>query len=297
MSNHSRYRRNTSQSVNIGLLAALLTVGLGLNSAFPADTGLPGLTDKTRPNILFIPSDDLKPLLGCYGDKTIKTPNIDRLAARGTIFRNNMCQQAICGPTRASLMTGMYPDHTRVWDLATRMRDVNPDILSLPQYFRQQGYETTGIGKTFDGRCVDGQLDAPSWSIPYGSGFRHEKERISPATGAKKSGKPQASAKQAARGARKPGLVKKKDEQGDVGPAEYRPATVCADVADNQYMDGQLGRDEAANCLKQLAAGRKTVLPLRRVSQAPSALHRAQEVLGPVRPGEAAAGSVPGARR
>ena len=68
------------------------------------------------------------------------------------------------------------------------MRDVDPDILSLPQYLRQQGYETTGIGKTFDGRCVDGQLDAPSWSIPYGSGFRHEKERISPATGVKKSG-------------------------------------------------------------------------------------------------------------
>ena len=104
----------SSRSVNTGLLAALLTVGLSLNSDFPADTGLPGPTNKTRPNIRFIPSDDLKPLLGCYGDKTIKTPNIDRLASRGTIFRNNMCQQAICGPTRASLMTGMYPDHTRV---------------------------------------------------------------------------------------------------------------------------------------------------------------------------------------
>ena len=120
-----------------------------------------------RPNILFIPVDDLKPMLGCYGDASIKTPHIDRLAERGMVFLNSHCQQAICGPTRASLMTGLYPDTTRVYDLFTKMRDMNPDILTLPQYFRQMGYETTGVGKTYDNRCVDPQLDAPSWSIPY----------------------------------------------------------------------------------------------------------------------------------
>lgn len=65
----------------------------------------------------------------------------------GTVFLQNYCQQAVSGPTRASLMTGMRPDNTKVWDLVTRMRDMNPDILSLPQYFVQQGYPTAGNGK------------------------------------------------------------------------------------------------------------------------------------------------------
>jgi hypothetical protein len=77
-----------------------------------------------KPNILFIAVDDLKPELGCYGNKIIKTPNIDRLAKMGTVFLNNYCQQAVCGPTRASLMTGMRPDATKVWDLKTKMRDM-----------------------------------------------------------------------------------------------------------------------------------------------------------------------------
>ncbi len=122
-----------------------------------------------KTNVLFIPVDDLKPLLGVYGDPLVKTPNIDRLAKTGTVFLNNSCQQAICGPTRASLLTGMYPDYTQVWDLRTKMRDINPQILTIPQYFKNQGYTTAGVGKTFDNRCVDnGQdMDKPSWSIPY----------------------------------------------------------------------------------------------------------------------------------
>lgn len=121
----------------------------------------------TPPNVLFIAIDDLKPMLGCYDDPDVLSPNIDRLAERGTVFLNNACQQAICGPSRASLMTGLYPDSTRVFDLQTRMRDVNPSILTLPEYFQKQGYATTGTGKIYDPRCVDQQLDAPSWSIPY----------------------------------------------------------------------------------------------------------------------------------
>jgi iduronate 2-sulfatase len=63
--------------------------------------------NQNRPNILFIAFDDLKPVLGCYGNKLVKTPNIDRLAKNGTVFLSNYCQQAVCGPTRASIMTGM----------------------------------------------------------------------------------------------------------------------------------------------------------------------------------------------
>ena len=122
-----------------------------------------------KKNVLFIPVDDLKPMLGAYGDSLVKTPNIDRLAKKGTVFLNTSCQQAICGPARASLLTGLYPDQTEVWDLRTKMRDINPDVLTIPQYFKNKGYVTAGIGKTFDNRCVDnGQdMDKPSWSIPY----------------------------------------------------------------------------------------------------------------------------------
>ncbi|NCW88019.1 MAG: sulfatase, partial [Chitinophagia bacterium] len=97
-----------------------------------------------KPNILFIAVDDLKPELGCYGNKLIRTPNIDRLANYGTIFLSNFCQQSVCGPTRASLLTGMRPDYTRVWDLKTQMRDMNPSIVTLPQYFTGQGYNVAG---------------------------------------------------------------------------------------------------------------------------------------------------------
>ena len=100
----------------------------------------------TKPNILFIAIDDFKPETGAYGNTLIKTPNIDRLAKMGTVFMNNFCQQAVCGPTRASLMTGMRPDYTKVWDLKTQMRDMNPDIVTLPQYLITQGYTTSGIG-------------------------------------------------------------------------------------------------------------------------------------------------------
>jgi arylsulfatase A-like enzyme len=133
-------------------------------AALPSFAGNPK-EKASRPNILFIAIDDLKPVLGCYGDKLVKTPNIDRLAARGTVFLQNYCQQAVCGPTRASLMTGMRPDYTHVWDLKTKMRDINPEILFLPQYFISKGYQTAGIGKIYDPRCVDDELDKPSWGF------------------------------------------------------------------------------------------------------------------------------------
>ncbi len=128
-------------------------------SAFAAD----------KPNVLFIAVDDLKPMLGCYGDAVIKTPQIDRLAAQGTTFLNAHCQQAVCGPSRASLLTGLRPDTTKVWDLKTRLRDMIPDVVTLPQHFKANGYTSIGLGKTFDPRSVDGMMknDPASWSRPY----------------------------------------------------------------------------------------------------------------------------------
>jgi arylsulfatase A-like enzyme len=123
-----------------------------------------------RPNILFIAVDDLKPMLGAYGDETVKSPQIDRLASDGTTFLNAHCQQAVCGPSRASLLTGLRPDSTKVWDLKTKIRKVNPDVVTLPQHFKQNGYTSVGVGKIFDFRSVEGghQTDDPaSWSRPY----------------------------------------------------------------------------------------------------------------------------------
>ena len=142
----------------------------------------------SQKNILFIAVDDLKPLMGCYGSDVVLTPNLDRLAAKGFIFKNNHCQQAVCAPTRASLLSGLRPDKTKVWDLKTLIRDMNPDIRTLPQYLKQEGYQTAAIGKVFDKRSVDNGHDSISWSIPYkdlkgvnikGGGYIYEKKRVS----------------------------------------------------------------------------------------------------------------------
>ena len=103
----------------------------------------------TRPNVLFIAVDDLKPLLGCYGDKGIKSPNIDRLAARGMVFERAYCNQAVCAPSRNSLLTGVRPTTLGIYDLGTNFREAVPDAVTLPQYFMQHGYRAEALGKIF----------------------------------------------------------------------------------------------------------------------------------------------------
>ena len=107
------------------------------------------------PNILFIPVDDLRPDLGCYGNKTIITPHIDRLAKQGVTFTRAYCQQSVCNPSRASLLTGLRPDSIQVWDLYTDFRDQVPDVVTLPQFFKQNGYTSIGLGKTFHNNIPD----------------------------------------------------------------------------------------------------------------------------------------------
>jgi len=118
----------------------------------------------TRPNVLLIAIDDLRPALGCYGDRLAKTPHIDRLAAGGRRFEAAYCQQAVCGPSRAALLTGRLPDNTRVWHNRHRFRDLHPHLVTLPQAFKNAGYDTRGLGKVFSG---DAREDDPeSWSVP-----------------------------------------------------------------------------------------------------------------------------------
>lgn len=120
--------------------------------------------EPTRPNVLFIAVDDLRTQLGCYGDPVAITPNIDRLAGKGLLFNRAYCQQAVCAPSRASLMTGRRPDVTKVWDLSTHFREALPDVATLPQYFKQHGYHAREIGKIY--HDPKSAKDPESWSGP-----------------------------------------------------------------------------------------------------------------------------------
>ena len=115
-----------------------------------------------QPNILFISIDDLRPELGCYGNDFVKTPNIDRFASDGVLFNSAYCQSAVCAPSRASLMLGLRPDSTRVWHLGDKFREINPDAVTMPQYFHKYGYYTVNIGKIFHNYMPD----SISWDEP-----------------------------------------------------------------------------------------------------------------------------------
>jgi len=114
-------------------------------------------------NVLFIAVDDLRPELGCYGNRIVKTPNIDRLAARGMVFDRAYCQQAVCSPSRTAIMTGLRPDVTKVWDLETHFRAARPNCVTLPQHFKANGYYCSALGKVYHNGFEDGR----SWNEPH----------------------------------------------------------------------------------------------------------------------------------
>ena len=118
------------------------------------------------PNILFICVDDLKPVLGCYGDAVAKTPNLDRLAGRGLRFDAAYCNQAVCSPSRNALMTSLRPQTLGIYELSTNFRKAAPDAVTVAQHFMAQGYRTEAMGKIFH-RGHGNVEDAASWSVPH----------------------------------------------------------------------------------------------------------------------------------
>ena len=124
------------------------------------------------PNVLFIICDDLCCALGCYGDPNAMSPNIDTLASRGVLFERSYCQYPLCNPSRASLLTGRRPAHTTVRDNKQYFRDANPEGVTLPQAFKQAGWQSERIGKLYHYNVPDqigtnGMDDPPSWNAVF----------------------------------------------------------------------------------------------------------------------------------
>ena len=207
------------------------------------------LCSLAKKNILFIAVDDLKPSLGVYGDKFAVTPNIDKLASLGTTFTNAHVQQAICAPSRVSLLTGLRPDLTEVWDLETQMRNKNPDIITLPQYFKENGYSTVGMGKIFDNRSVDRKLDELSWSMPYIKVDVDHSVHGNTITGFQSPENKQILS-QIKEKATADGVPQGKMWQ--YLRSKYKPSTESFDISDDGYVDGAMTL-EAISQLKKLS--------------------------------------------
>lgn len=136
-----------SPVANVGILAAILCC-LGAQVASGSDSL----------NVLFIVIDDLRPEIGCYGTESMITPNMDRLADKGVLFNHAYCQYPVCNPSRSSFLTGKRPDELGIVSNRVSLRKKWPDLVTLPQLFRENGYYTAGLGKIFHlGLDDDGQ--------------------------------------------------------------------------------------------------------------------------------------------
>lgn len=130
---------------------------------------VPQNLEAAKPNVLLICVDDLKPTLGCYGDSAALTPNIDALAQRGVLFEKAYCNQAVCAPSRNSLMTGLRPQTIGVYDLPTHFRKAAPDAITMTERFKKAGYHAAGLGKIY--HIGHGNIDDKrSWSTPFWRG-------------------------------------------------------------------------------------------------------------------------------
>ncbi|MFZ4600159.1 MAG: sulfatase [Terrimicrobiaceae bacterium] len=176
----------------------------------------------TRPNVLFIAVDDLRPEIAVFGEKGVATPNLDRLAGTGTRFTRAYCQFPVCGPSRASLMSGLRPTDTRfvIDRRQPSLESDAPGALTLNRHFRDNGYATAALGKIYHDR----DDDLPGWSVPgWNAKMPHNHYALPENRAALKAN------------------------------GQYGPATECADVPDNAYPDGIIA-DEAVRRIEEAAA-------------------------------------------
>ena len=177
-----------------------------------------------HPNILFIPVDDLRPQLGCYGHAQMVTPNIDSLASEGVVFTQAYCQVPVCGATRASLLSGVRPNRERFVSFKTWVDQDLPGCLTLPQHFRDNGYRCVANGKVFHHApdAAERSWSAPLW---HTRNDPHESWR---------------------------NYLLEENKRTDASDKHRGPPVECADVADNAYYDGQIA-DHAVADLHELA--------------------------------------------
>lgn len=191
-----------------------------------------------RPNVLLICVDDLKPLLGCYGQTSVKSPHLDRLATRSVLFERAYCNQAVCAPSRNALLTGLRPQTLGIYDLGTNFRRARPDAITLPQHFQKHGWRTEALGKIF--HVGHGNHEDPaSWSVPH-----WKANVIAYADPANKA----------------PEGLTREEALFANQPARNLPrgaAWEAADVPDNTYPDGAL----AEEAIRRLAAARESGTP------------------------------------
>jgi len=146
---------------SLGLLFGLVALGCFASSSNAADK---------QKNVLFLIADDLNNMLGCYGDPIAKTPNIDRLASRGVRFEHSYCTFPLCGPSRNSMLTGLYPNSTGILANSQIFRQTIPSQLSLPQALRLEGYFAARVGKLYHYNVpnsigTNGHDDPGSWEV------------------------------------------------------------------------------------------------------------------------------------
>ena len=178
-----------------------------------------------KPNVLFIPIDDLRPQLNCYGHTQMESPHIDELAGEGVIFQNAYCQVPVCGATRASLLTGVRPNRERFVTYRVWVDEDLPGALTLPEHFRKHGYTTISNGKVFHHRpdTADRSWSATPWYPNTGGNWRNYLLPENQAAAAESDGR--------------------------------GPAFECADVPDNAYIDGQVADHTIADLHRLKDAG------------------------------------------
>jgi iduronate 2-sulfatase len=203
------------------MIRQLLTVLMILSVISPAAAA-------ERLNVLFVMADDLRPELASFGSPAI-TPNFDRLAKRSVQFDRAYCQQALCNPSRSSMLTGRRPDTLKLWHNGLHFREKNPDVTTLPLWFKEHGYTSRCVGKIFHNWHTKEKGDARSWSAPEFLHYANHGDDAAQVTG------------------------ELPPNFASPAPRKYTnvPLYECRDVPDEAYFDGRVA-DEAVRVMREV---------------------------------------------